>query len=37
MIKDKSNEQSTLTKIIHGKGEHVCINNIREKKLQLKP
>ena len=31
MIKEKSNEQSILTKIIHGKGEHVCINSIREK------
>ena len=26
---DKSNEQWILTEIIHGKGEHVCINNIR--------
>ena len=31
MIKEKSNEQSILTKIIHGKWEHACINNIREE------
>ena len=31
MINDKSNEQLRLTQIIHGKGEHVCINNIREE------
>ena len=28
MIKEKSNEQSILTQIIHEKGEHVCINNM---------
>ena len=31
MIKEKSNEQLILTQIIHEKGEHVCINNIREE------
>ena len=28
IVKEKSNEQLILTQIIHGKGEHVCINNI---------
>ena len=41
MIKEKSNEQSILTQIIHEKGEHVCINNIREENcnqsLDVKP
>ena len=32
MIKQKSNERLILTQINHGKGEHVCINNIREEK-----
>ena len=31
MIKEKSNEQLILTQIIHGKGEHVCINNRRDE------
>ena len=31
IVKEKSNEQSILTQIIHGKWENVCINNIREE------
>ena len=31
MIKDKINEYLILTQIIHGKGEHICINEIREE------
>ena len=29
IVKEKSNEQLILTQFFHGKGEHVCINNIR--------
>ena len=31
IVKDKSNEQLILTQIVHGKGEHVCLNNIRQE------
>ena len=31
IVKEKSNEQLILTQIVHGKGEHVCINNIRRE------
>ena len=31
MIKEKFNEQLILSQIIHGKGEHVFINDIREE------
>ena len=30
IVKDKSNEQLILIEIVHGEGEHVRINNIRE-------
>ena len=37
IVKEKSNKQLILTQVIYGKGEHVCINDIKSKKLQPKP
>ena len=37
IIMKKSNKQLILAQIIYGKGEHICIDNIKSKKLQPKP
>ena len=37
IVKEKINIQLILTWIVYGKGEHVCIDNIKSKKLQPKP
>ena len=37
IVKEKSSKQLILTQIIYGKGEHVCIDNEKSKKLQPKP
>ena len=37
IVKEKSNKQLILTQIVYGRGEHVCIDNIKSKKLQPKP
>ena len=36
IAKEKSNKQLILTKNVYGKGEHVCIDNKKSKKLQPK-
>ena len=37
IVKENINKQLILTQIVYGKGEHVCIDNKRSKKLQPKP
>ena len=37
IVNEKSSKQLILMQIVYGKGGHVCIDNKKSKKLQLKP